>query len=273
MPPFIAVITSVYDAGEINGLLKTFRSIKSQGTKRIIWYLGLKTDFISKLPTEIVTDSQVIIQITNDNSIYEAWNKILFDVTQKWVLFLGAGDILANDFDLSFWENTLIQNPHTDIVFGNCILREAKSDLYLYTKTNENVGNLGVFRNGLIEIPVHPEVFHNLEQSSAPLKFDERFSIAADAHFLVNVIVNGTYKYFDQDVSNMEAGGRSQNPEMLMLINKEKNTIISENRLSISVSHQVKNYTVESVKLAIFRILGPYLYQNIKYNLVRLFRR
>lgn len=101
MIPFFTIITATYNAAAT--LPRLLDSLADQTCRDFNWIVqdGKSTDntmqivakYAEKLPS-------ILCESTKDTGIYDAWNKALNRTARnglgKWVLFLGADDLLAN---------------------------------------------------------------------------------------------------------------------------------------------------------------------------------
>lgn len=116
--PVLSIITVVYNARPL--LLKTMESVWQQTYSPIEYILidGASTDGTAELLTSYRSRLSCLIS-EPDTGIYDAMNKGLALATGDYVLFLNAGDALA---DADVIEKIFKENDHADLYYGQVML-------------------------------------------------------------------------------------------------------------------------------------------------------
>lgn len=123
-PPKITVITVVYNAETL--IEQTIRSVLQQTFSPIEYIIidGASTDNTLALLEEY--RNRIAVYSERDTGIYDAMNKGLQKAGGEYVLFLNAGDLLADDHTL---EHVFATATDADVYYGN-------------TKIVDNTGNI-----------------------------------------------------------------------------------------------------------------------------------
>lgn len=152
-----------------------------------------------------------------DKGIYDAWNKACRFIDGDWVLFLGAGDLLATPQTLTQMASFLSGLPaDAAIAYGNvCQLSDGRL-LYRYARVDLRLWDL--HRPAL---PAHQGVFQRAELLAAPGPFDTSYRIAADSKFLLRALRGRSAVYVDLDICHMEPGGISADPRHALTMMRE----------------------------------------------------
>ena len=152
-----------------------------------------------------------------DTGIYDAWNKACRLIDGNWVLFLGAGDLLASQQTLARMASFLFDLPaNVAIAYGNVFQLAEGRLLYRYGRVDLQRWDL--HRPAL---PAHQGVFQRAELLMARSPFDTSYRIAADTKFLLRTLRSSTAAYVDLDICQMEPGGVSADPRHALTFMRE----------------------------------------------------
>ena len=215
-PPRITIITSTLNCAA--SLAATAASIRSQNHPALQWIVADGASHDSTL--EVIRSNADIIAhwfSAPDTGIYDAWNKACRFIDGEWVLFLGAGDLLAAPQTLAQMASALSGLPaDTAIAYGNvCQLSEGRL-LYRYGRVDPQRWDLH-----RPVLPAHQGVFQRAELLASPDPFDTTYRIAADSKFLLQALHNRAAVYVDLDICHMEPGGVSADPRHALTMMRE----------------------------------------------------
>lgn len=183
---------------------------------------------------EVVKYSNISVYIREpDNGLYEAWNKAITKVKGDWVLFLGAGDTLADINTLSLLNKELGNISTTSkLIYGNVILRSNMSSSELIT--GECIGEDWI--SGRPSLPNHQAVLHH-KSLFENLRFDTSYRIAGDSKFLFESMKITELHYIPINVSVREILGMSTSAESVPQLVFELRKLRREMKFKIPFSH------------------------------------
>jgi len=206
----ISVVTIVRNNSA--GLNKTRASIAEQSFRDLEWIVvdGASTDGTAELAASLSENDCVAIS-EPDDGIFDAMNKGLERATGKFVLFLNAGDILANSGVLADVSRELTED--IDFLYGDSLEAFGGGRLiYKAAKGHERV-NYGMFA-------CHQTMYFRRSVIGAQ-RYDPRFRIAGDYCFTAEFLqkhprirrVDAALCVFDlTGASNINRGrGRQEN--------------------------------------------------------------
>jgi glycosyltransferase involved in cell wall biosynthesis len=183
--PLVSIITATLNAAA--QLPHTLRSIGEQQGASFEWIIldGGSTDGT----LDLLRKSAGLVSAWRsepDTGIYDAWNKGCKAARGDWLLFLGAGDSVASPDVLA--EFSLILSsayPAHDLVYGR--LRNVSP---LERRDLDEVGAPWAELRGRWELcrpalPPHGATFHHRSLFEGGRRFDPRFRVAGDSHFLL----------------------------------------------------------------------------------------
>lgn len=170
-----------------------------------------------------------------DDGIYDAWNKAVNRIEGEWVLFLGAGDLLASSHTISD-VICILQNLKPDIAlaYGNVKLINSEGNI-LFTHGKNNLDAWDGCRPAL---PYHQGIFHRRSIFYANC-FDQTYKIAADAKFLLQVLQTKRIYYMPVDIACMELMGISTNPAKAFDVIHEFERIMAELNIKVPIFHKI----------------------------------
>lgn len=266
--PTISVITSTFNCRD--DLVKTIESIKAQtAVANIQWILadGGSTDGT----VDLIRDHLGIIDVwfsEPDEGIYDAWNKAIPHVRGEWVQFVGAGDEYYNQHVI---EKVLpiLQDAHPtyDLVYGRLqyITQESREPRDVVGEPWCNLkGRWEFFRP---KLPIHPEVFHH-RSLFEKFKFDSKYKIAGDSHFLMRCIRFKDPLYVPLIIDKMPLGGKSGSLRHIGEAAREVKQVSKELGYKVPYNH----YAIESIKLAAKRACCFLLSDYFLYKVANFYR-
>ena len=193
-----------------------------------------------------------------DLGIYDAFNKALPYVQSEWILFLGAGDLIADCFVIE--KVSLLLNSDYPICYGN-VMNFDRNGNYIFKLSQVNTSKWDQLKPFL---PHHQGCFHNVRYFKNPYnyRFDISYKIGADAKLLIQLLNHSKFFYIDMDISKFMMNGLSSSPSSLPIIVSEYKRIISEVN-NYSPPHFLKRFRELSLyfKLFLFYIVGERLYR------------
>ena len=154
----ITIITSTWNCAV--ALAATAESIRNQSHRALQWIVadGASTDGTADW---VRKNGDVVSHWFSepDTGIFDAWNKACRFIDGDWVLFLGAGDLLANAETLARFAAELAQTPPEIVVaYGNVVQIVAGEETYRYGQVN--LEHWELYRPAL---PAHQGVFHRAD--------------------------------------------------------------------------------------------------------------
>lgn len=219
--PMITIITSTFQA--VNDLPITAASIRSQAYKNIQWIIadGGSSDgtveWIQK-NLDVVSDWFS----SSDQGIYDAWNKALPLIKGEWVQFLGAGDELYSPDTLYHLSGILAKaHPQHEIVYGGVKFVSGADRSIVQSRMIDWAHMKSRWELMRPMLPVHPEVFHHRQLFDNGEKFDLRFKIAGDSHFLLRSILRKPPLFAPIFIDKMLVGGSSAQLKNSLIVLKE----------------------------------------------------
>lgn len=183
--PFFSIITATFNAEKT--LPRLLDSLAAQTCRDFNWIVQ---DGDSKDRTLAIAESyrarlpEILLESAPDSGIYDAWNKALDrtkDRLGKWVLFLGADDLLAADDVLEKAKVRLSSHPES--------ITYCCGDIDMFTDDGTHkdlsVDMRIAFKNRHQKMTVpHPSLF-NRSTLFTKNRFDANFKIAGDYEFLL----------------------------------------------------------------------------------------
>lgn len=257
--PAFSIITITLN--NFSGLQKTYKSIEKQNFTDYEWIVidGESTDetidFLRQRRTATRTDDIPFTFISEaDNGIYDAMNKGIEQASGHYLLFLNAGDELAN-------KNTLkILYPHTkkkpNFIYGDALEPQGNKETHIY-KDAKRYKDLAW---GMI---THHQAMlyrrHTIRDHK--LRYTLRYHIASDYDFTARFLLKAKQTiYISKPICIFEQGGISQ--QNAAAGRKEQYLIREE----LNMVSQPKNLWILSVQTASWHLknLSPALYRGLK---------
>ena len=206
----LSIVTATLDAAAL--LPYTIESLARQRGARFEWIVvdGGSSDGT----LELLRAQPGLAQWTSepDRGIYDAWNKGCARARGDWLLFLGAGDDLVGADALASFEAALAQaHPAHDLVYGRMRYLSPRGRVEL-----EEVGApwselAGRWEIGRPALPPHPATFHHRSLFEGGRRFDTRFRMAGDSHFLLRYALARPPLYVPRPLVRVPLGGVSFN--------------------------------------------------------------
>lgn len=198
----ISIIIATYNASAT--IQRCLKSIVHQKTDEIELLI---IDGASKDRTlDIVKDFEESIDVLiseQDKGLYDAWNKGIVASTGKWIMFIGADDMLTDDA-LDSYIKYLSSVDTTDIDFITAkadVVDEKGHTLYRLGKPYDWNEFRKVFKLS------HGSSLHNRKLFDEVGLFDISYKICADYELLLRKRLNALF--FDKKIFIMQDGGMS----------------------------------------------------------------
>ncbi len=207
--PAISVITATFNAAM--HLPYTIRSLREQTARDFEWIVvdGNSTDGTQALLQE---NQDVATRWVSepDSGIYDAWNKACKIARGEWILFLGAGDVLAAPDTLAKCiEKLESASPDTVLVYGRQTLLSPSGRIPIETMGVPWVELRGRWDIGRPALPPHGAAFQRRCLFAGERPFDLRFPIASDSHFLLRAVQLREPAFMPLEVTRSPIGGIS----------------------------------------------------------------
>lgn len=195
-----SIVTITYN--HLSGLKSTAGSLKKQICDDYEWIIidGASSDGTAAYLEEVSAD----ITSEPDDGIYDAMNKGIERAQGEYVLFLNAGDTLADDQVLFKIKERLLQEKHTpDFIYGDAL--ESNHAGKIFYKPARPVK-----RQVFGMITHHQSMFYRRD-TVGDLRYDMFYQIAADYKFTSQFLKKAQgYLYIPAPLCCFEPGGVSQ---------------------------------------------------------------
>ena len=231
------------------GLEKTWNSIKSQEFEDFEWLIqdgGSTDDTIN-----ILKNTLGIIQCMNDTGIYNAMNRLISRASGEYILFLNAGDMLADPQTLK----TIAQNikNQADFIYGDA-LEQAQDGKINYKPSRKHKRiTLGMF--------THHQAMLYKTSAIGKKRYNEDYKITADYDFTARILKSAkNIEYIPTPICIFEAGGISQQET------KAGRNEQFQIRKTLKLCSPIQNViitTLQAINMA-FRTFAPNLYWSLK---------
>lgn len=246
----ITIITSTLNCAE--SLTATADSIRSQTHRAVQWIVadGGSVDGTVDRLRQFGFVGHWFSE--PDTGIYDAWNKACEFISGEWVLFLGAGDVLAGPDVLRQVASELSRLPNDMLIaYGNVVQFADGKERYRYRQVD--LARWELFRPTL---PAHQGVFHRSRLLMNAKPFDASYKVVADSKLLLQVIRGDVTRYMDIDVTEMEPGGVSSNPSCTLKVMREFLRLEADLGYRIPRSRLWWYVTRSHAKAFLFRLAG-----------------
>lgn len=230
MNPEISVITATRNA--IRDLPALAKSILRQPPELVEWIVidSMSTDGTVEF-LKGVEDPKLSWISETDTGIYDAWNKGIVRARGRWVIFLGAGDVLGAD-----WLAACAAAPDVDLVYGDLEIRNESGELL--TQVRPGPWDLVKPKMKLRMMLPHPGLAHNRRLFSQA-RFDTSFRIVGDFHFLAGADIQSAARLpITQAI--MRLGGVSNHPDQVDLTFRENLRVIRQHGLSLPLADRAR---------------------------------
>lgn len=252
--PLISLVTSTLNPGA--ALAHTLASIGGQHPASFEW---LVVDGGSSDGTvELLRQNDKLIAYWSsepDAGVYDAWNKACSLASGEWLLFIGAGDeFAASDTLADISSHLQLAHPAHDLVYGKLryISAIGRQDLdEAGAPWGELEGRWELCRPAL---PPHAALFHHRSLFADGRRFDARFRIAGDAHFLLRHAMQKPPLFVPLPLIRTPLGGLSMNLRNAAAIAREISSINRELGIVPPLRHRLAEGLLLVAKAAAARM-------------------
>lgn len=249
MRPYITVITSTLNCE--TEIVATAKSIREKSYTELQWIIadGGSTDLTLSMLSDY-SDIKMDILSEPDKGIYDAWNKACRLIKGEWVIFLGAGDLLAPDLDIHQLVS-ILNSLESDylIAYGDVAITSNNIIRYIARVTNLNGWEFSRPR-----LPHHQGVFQHKSLFENKTPFDDSYRIAADSKFLLLSLKEGKAFHIDTLITYMSDCGVSNNYKNSFDVQSEINRLCKELdihqgiiRLSFTYLYRCSNFLLNFI--------------------------
>lgn len=251
--PFISIIIATYNAEKY--LERCFKSILSQTYKKfeILIQDGGSTDNTQNIINSYQNNIAYFAS-SNDNGIYDAWNRALPHCRGEWLCFMGADDYFIVPNIMTKYAEFLksIIGKHA-VAYGiNHIVNGEGEVLYTMGKPWSEIETL--FKNVMC-LP-HPGLMHHRSLFEKIGLFDESFKIAGDYDLLLRAIKIQAPVFWPNVVCTTPIGGISTLPtnniRCLIEIQKAK----TKNGINQANLYTIKQWAGAIIRLILWHFIG-----------------
>lgn len=203
-PPRLAILTVVRD--DRAGLADTCDSLRGQLGPDVVWMVadGGSTDGTAQW-LEGHAELLHWWRSAPDSGLYDAMNIVLDaarDLGCGHVLFLNAGDQLAEDDTVAMLLEAIGRHPDCVLLYGDALERQQDGRILLKRARSHRCAPFGMFTH-------HQAMIYRVAALRG-LNFDLRFRIAADYAMTVSVLSRGSAVRLNTPICLFAPGGLSQ---------------------------------------------------------------
>lgn len=210
MSDLISIITVVFN--DKQGLENTILSVMSQTYKYIEYIIidGGSTDGTIDIIKKYQDKTDILWISEPDNGIYDAMNKGIRMATGKWLNFMNAADVFANN---KIVEQMVNEFDGSSIVYGNMLRTDGKKKILTKGTHGKNLDAFDFMHSSLC----HQAAFIKRSIFQKYGDYTTKYRLASDAEFFFRVIIKNkeTYKYVDRTIVIFALGGASSKQRAL----------------------------------------------------------
>lgn len=200
----ISIIIATYNVEKT--IVRCIDSIVTQKNEQIELIIidGKSTDNTVAILSEYKENIDFFIS-EKDSGIYDAWNKGIMRARGKWIMFLGADDVLRGNAINQYLEYTVFFNDEVDIILAklNVVNKNGKILRYVGEPWNWDRFKVGNFSFA------HPGLLHSRHLFTDYGLFDTSFKICGDSDFFLRVGKYIKAGFMDVITVDMYEGGCS----------------------------------------------------------------
>ena len=229
---------------EEKNIRKTLESVLNQSYTEIEYIIkdGNSTDKTNEIIKKTIEsyprkDIKHIVQ--KDSTIYDAMNQAIKHCAGEWIIFINAGDCLANNEVLEKIFNSCI-TLDGEILYGDAIMKDEDGEM--------------IWKADMEQLPYRMPFCHQscfIKNSIIQQKnFNVSYRIAADFNMILELYKEGyKFKYIDEIVSAFDMAGVSSNN--FVLTEKERFNILKSQGINVSyVSYLLRLLVAQGKRLA-----------------------
>lgn len=246
----ITIVTASYNPGP--AIHATYESIASQKYQDFQWLVadgGSKDGTVSWLSGSRYP--QLCWFSGEDEGIYDAWNKAVPLVRGDWILFLGCGDLLPDNSTLGTVAKYLEEvSAEVELVYGEVLMVDPSTRQVIERISSDWSALQGKWRWRAPATPPNSGVFYRAEMFRRGERFDSRFKIVGDSHFMAKSILRRRPKFIRVLVSIMPIDGISNDWTRALEIAGEYSLIARDLHLEPPFVHRMMDWIKVVVKIA-----------------------
>lgn len=200
----ISIIIATYNAS--GSILECLNSIENEINSdcELIIIDGNSTDNTLDLLNQKKELIDILIS-EPDKGVYDAWNKGIEKSRGKWIMFLGADDLLLKNSLMNY--NKFLKKQSSNDYDFICAQNEY---LNLDNKFIKNIGREPKWKLIKYYMPVaHVASLHNRNLFDQIGVFNIKYKICADYELLLRKKNKLKYKFIDYKIAQMKTGGMS----------------------------------------------------------------
>ena len=203
--PIISVITVCRN--DYEALQRTYESLKNQTRFDLIEWIVIDGASDDKTPEFLVSLSDekfkpAFWSSKADTGIYDAMNKGMDIASAYYLIFLNAGDLLADDLTIDFLVHT-IPKFGADFIYGDSYEHTGIDAVRMKKARPHQTPELGMF--------THHQAMLFRRDKIGDLRYDTRYKIAADYDFVLRFLKQTeSVHYLPEPICIFHAGGVSQ---------------------------------------------------------------
>ena len=191
----LSVIVCTYNnLEEAQYTLESLKNQKNQSFETVVIDGGSKSDLV-----EVLREHADVLVSEPDNGLYHAFNKGARSATQKYIMYMNAGDSLATNSAIDNVLETIYREPDKKIfIFRSNILCRNHTRIFIRPKRHDG-----------LQFCHQAMIIERVLQTRYP--FNEKFYIGADTDVWRRMRADQEFEpYLDETViSNFVLGGRS----------------------------------------------------------------
>ncbi|WP_448206229.1 glycosyltransferase [Azospirillum sp. sgz302134] len=201
----LAILTVVRN--DLPGLLATRASLRAQRDRRFDWIVvdGASTDGTAEWMAQNAGENAGEFtwwRSAPDRGTYDAMNLALEAATASHVLFLNAGDTLADPMVTARIAEAVAEAPDAALLYGDALERLSDGQIVAKPARSHRRAILGMF--------THHQAMVYRRGAVAGLRFDRRFTLAADYAFTLDTLRRGVAVPIPFPICVFAPGGQSQ---------------------------------------------------------------
>lgn len=236
----VSIITSTLNAAsDFRPTAESIRAIKGVKAEWIV-IDGLSTDGTA----DVIRENKDVIEHTvfeRDHGIYDAWNKGIALAEGKWLMFLGAGDLI----DAEWPAEVVARGCDYGFVYGDLdLLATVDGSLASRKRSNEWSLALRQLGDGLPIPHVATAHHHRLFRGGG---FNSGFRILGDWDFLARHRNESGLYIKGQRQATMRLGGVSNHPRSIAARRLERAEILRQHHLHMSTRKRLALWSKETL--------------------------
>jgi putative colanic acid biosynthesis glycosyltransferase len=239
----------------LSGLKKTYESIKKQTHQDFEWII-LDGGSIDETKTWVKTLHHPALSFHSqpDKGIYDAMNKGIERAKGEYLLFLNAGDQLAQSDTLESLQSIINMAGAPDFIYGDALEEVGDTNKLFLKKARVHQ----TLYKGMV---THHQAMLYKRKTLGDMRYNLDYTLAADYDFTCRFLkISQNIHYCSFAICIFEAGGTSQNNAA---ISRKEEYHIKRTLKLCSLTSARAIYLRQTIALAI-RMHLPWLYKTMK---------